>query len=122
MDTVHASTKDTVEKYLSVVTFNTATLYKHLGLSSFKKGSYFSYCDEHLDAMQSSGVERLLDMCTIPLLHPPMGAPLFLYNITGLTLNDLNNLDPNTTARLEKKIDAFAVEYNAARPKTMDEV
>lgn len=105
---------------MGLIAFNTATLYKHLGLSSFSGGSYFTYCDEFMDMLNAHGIDRLIDLATIPLLHPPMGAPLFLHNITGLTLKDLNELDPNTLSRLETKLGEFAKDYNAARPKDMD--
>jgi hypothetical protein len=88
-----------MKRHLSLRAFNDVIIRnKSFGIDvSSDDYQYFKYVEIPKQSLR----ERLIELSTRPIYVSPMGAPLFLFNILGVTLKDLMDMDMQLIDRIE---------------------
>lgn len=92
---------------LSIEAFNEITLIKQRGKEdtlSAKTYNYFEYKEEETYGL----VDQVLALATRPFLTSSMGEYIFVYNVLGLTIEELMKMDLMTLEKIDKYMTELA--------------
>lgn len=78
-------------------------------LDGRKPYNYFGY-REDLKIVNNHYYDAVMDLCSSPILKEPMGSDKRLFDIFGLTPNDVLLMDFNTFKDLEKRVNKMRIE------------
>ena len=103
-----------MQRHLGLRAFNDVVL-RHSAYGSDVNPDTYDYF-EYFDKPKYNLIDRFVHLVTRPYYQSSMGAPQFLFNITGITLMDLMNMDLKTIDRIERSLNEMAEILNQEPP------